>query len=96
VITEDNVEIRVDGVMWVRPGSDEESIKRTFYSIDKGEGQGGEGLVHISEIPDEMTADSSPAPDSPIKVRVLQVDDGRRRISLSLRQASPLAKEGTQ
>ena len=34
VITKDNVEIQVDGVMWVRPGSDEESIKRTFYSID--------------------------------------------------------------
>ncbi len=34
VITKDNVEIRVDGVMWVRPRSDEESIKRTFYNID--------------------------------------------------------------
>jgi len=34
VITKDNVEITVDGVMWVRPGSDEESIKRTFYDID--------------------------------------------------------------
>jgi regulator of protease activity HflC (stomatin/prohibitin superfamily) len=34
VITNDNVEIEVDGVMWVRPASDEESIKRTFYSID--------------------------------------------------------------
>jgi regulator of protease activity HflC (stomatin/prohibitin superfamily) len=34
VITKDNVEIRVDGVMWVRPAADEESIKKTFYSID--------------------------------------------------------------
>lgn len=34
VITKDNVEIRVDGILWVRPGSDEESIKRTFYHID--------------------------------------------------------------
>ncbi len=34
VITKDNVEIRVDGIMWVRPKSDEESIKRTFYNID--------------------------------------------------------------
>jgi small subunit ribosomal protein S1 len=49
-------------------------------------GQGIEGLVHISEIPEDMTADSSVVPDSPIKVRVLRVDDGRRRISLSLRQ----------
>jgi regulator of protease activity HflC (stomatin/prohibitin superfamily) len=34
VITKDNVEITVDGVMWVRPTIDEESIKRTFYNID--------------------------------------------------------------
>ena len=34
VTTKDNVEIRVDGVMWVRPKADEESIKRTFYNID--------------------------------------------------------------
>ncbi len=34
VITKDNVEISVDGVMWVRPADDEESIKRTFYNID--------------------------------------------------------------
>jgi regulator of protease activity HflC (stomatin/prohibitin superfamily) len=34
VITKDNVEIEVDGIMWVRPRPDEESIKRTFYNID--------------------------------------------------------------
>jgi regulator of protease activity HflC (stomatin/prohibitin superfamily) len=34
VITKDNVEIQVDGIMWVRPASDEESIKQTFYNID--------------------------------------------------------------
>ena len=34
VISKDNVEITVDGVMWVRPTGDEESIKRTFYNID--------------------------------------------------------------
>ena len=34
VITKDNVEIQVDGIMWVRPTIDEESIKRTFYNID--------------------------------------------------------------
>ena len=34
VITKDNVEITVDGVMWVRPTVDEEGIKRTFYNID--------------------------------------------------------------
>jgi len=34
VITKDNVEINVDGVIWVCPGSDEDSIKKTFYNID--------------------------------------------------------------
>lgn len=34
VITKDNVEIQVDGIMWVRPTGDEESIKKTFYNID--------------------------------------------------------------
>lgn len=34
VITKDNVEIQVDGIMWVRPTLDEESIKKTFYNID--------------------------------------------------------------
>ena len=34
VITKDNVEITVDGIMWVRPAANEEAIKRTFYNID--------------------------------------------------------------
>jgi regulator of protease activity HflC (stomatin/prohibitin superfamily) len=34
VITKDNVEITVDGIMWVRPVPEEEAIKRTFYNID--------------------------------------------------------------
>ncbi len=34
VITKDNVEIKVDGIIWVRPGYDEEDIKKTFYNID--------------------------------------------------------------
>ena len=34
VITKDNVEILVDGVMWVRPAIEVEAIKRTFYNID--------------------------------------------------------------
>jgi regulator of protease activity HflC (stomatin/prohibitin superfamily) len=34
VITQDNVEIQVDGIMWVRPAIEEEAIKRTFYNID--------------------------------------------------------------
>ncbi|MBN1313953.1 MAG: SPFH/Band 7/PHB domain protein [Anaerolineales bacterium] len=34
VITKDNVEIVVDGIMWARPTIEEDSIKRTFYNID--------------------------------------------------------------
>lgn len=34
VITKDNVEISVDGIMWARPRDDVKNIKRTFYSID--------------------------------------------------------------
>ena len=38
VITKDNVEIKVDGIMWVRPDISEEYIKRTFYNIDDWKG----------------------------------------------------------
>ncbi|MFG0251003.1 MAG: SPFH domain-containing protein [Phycisphaeraceae bacterium JB051] len=34
VITKDNVEIKVDGLIWVRPGFEAEDIKKTFYNID--------------------------------------------------------------
>jgi len=34
VITKDNVEINVDGVIWVRPGLTTEEIQKTFYNID--------------------------------------------------------------
>jgi regulator of protease activity HflC (stomatin/prohibitin superfamily) len=34
VITQDNVEIQVDGLIWVRPGLQSEDIQKTFYSID--------------------------------------------------------------
>jgi len=32
--TEDKIEITVDGMIWVKPGYDEEAIKKTFYSIE--------------------------------------------------------------
>jgi len=54
-------------------------------------GQGVEGLVHISEIPDGTSADLGVVPDSPVRVRVLRVDNERRRISLSLRQTAGIA-----
>lgn len=34
VITKDNVEIIVDGIIWASPKDEEESIKKTFYNID--------------------------------------------------------------
>ncbi len=34
VITKYNVEIRVDGLIWVRPGLSAEEIQKTFYHID--------------------------------------------------------------
>lgn len=34
VITKDNVEITVDGIIWARPGLDTEDVKMSFYNID--------------------------------------------------------------
>ena len=34
VITKDNVEIKVDGIIWAKPYANEVNIKSTFYSID--------------------------------------------------------------
>ncbi|MBN2588471.1 MAG: SPFH/Band 7/PHB domain protein [Sedimentisphaerales bacterium] len=34
VITKDNVEIKVDGLIWVRPGLETKDIQKTFYNID--------------------------------------------------------------
>ncbi len=34
VITKDNVEIEVDGLIWVRPGLEARDIQKTFYNID--------------------------------------------------------------
>lgn len=34
VITKDNVEIQVDGLIWVRPGLQSADIQKTFYNID--------------------------------------------------------------
>lgn len=34
VITKDNVEIQVDGIIWAKPIANEESIKKTYYNID--------------------------------------------------------------
>jgi len=48
-------------------------------------GEGVEGLVHTSEIPDGETDWASLEPGSPITVRVLRINRWRRRIALSLK-----------
>jgi small subunit ribosomal protein S1 len=48
-------------------------------------GQGIEGLIHISEMPGGDPASTALEPGSSITVRVLEIDQVRRRIGLSLR-----------
>jgi small subunit ribosomal protein S1 len=48
-------------------------------------GEGVEGLVHVSEMPNGQETRTSLKPGDPVWVQVLRVDDGRRRISLSMR-----------
>jgi small subunit ribosomal protein S1 len=47
-------------------------------------GQGIEGLVHISETPAGKATLAELNPGSPVTVRVLEIDQDRRRIALSL------------
>jgi small subunit ribosomal protein S1 len=51
-------------------------------------GEGVEGLVHASEIPDGEVAWRDLEPGSPITVRVLKINRWRRRIALSLRDVA--------
>ena len=48
-------------------------------------GEGIEGLIHNSEIPDGSVSHRALTPDHRISVRVLRIDRWRRRIALSLR-----------
>jgi small subunit ribosomal protein S1 len=55
-------------------------------------GEGVTGLVHVSEIPGGFAAHPGLTPGSSVSVRVLKVDQWKRRIALSLRdvtQATP-------
>ena len=52
-----------------------------FVELEKGI----EGLIHVSDMPAGETARADLTPGSPILVRVLHIDDKRRRIALSLR-----------
>jgi small subunit ribosomal protein S1 len=51
-------------------------------------GRGVEGLVHVSQIPAGRATLEGLEPGSEISVRVLEVDDDRRRVELSLRGIS--------
>jgi small subunit ribosomal protein S1 len=48
-------------------------------------GQGVEGLVHTSEMPDGRATCARLSRKTPIKVRVLNIDPSKRRLALSLR-----------
>jgi small subunit ribosomal protein S1 len=50
-------------------------------------GEGVEGLVHVSEMPDAETTRTSLQTGESVSVQVLRIDDGRRRIALSMRVA---------
>ena len=54
-------------------------------------GEGVEGLVHVSEIAAHRV--ESPELElsigQPVKVKVTEMDESRRRVSLSIKQASP-------
>jgi small subunit ribosomal protein S1 len=54
-------------------------------------GQGVEGLVHTSEMPDGRATCARLGLEAPIKVRVLDVDRAKRRLALSLRGVPDVA-----
>jgi small subunit ribosomal protein S1 len=47
-------------------------------------GQGVEGLIHTSEMPEGKASLSDLEPSSPVRVRVLEIDEGQRQIALRL------------
>jgi small subunit ribosomal protein S1 len=51
-------------------------------------GEGIEGLVHVSEMPNGQETQSSLQSGEQVWVQVLRIDDGRHRIGLSMRVAS--------
>jgi small subunit ribosomal protein S1 len=48
-----------------------------------------EGLVHVSEIPDNMNPELDLASGTAVRVRVVQIDEHRHRIALSLKDLDP-------
>jgi small subunit ribosomal protein S1 len=53
-------------------------------------GKGVEGLVHASEMPDGQATRSDLELGSPVTVRVLEIDEGERQITLRLQDAEVL------
>lgn len=47
-------------------------------------GEGVEGLIHTSEMPEGKVTLSNLEPDSPVRVRVLEIDEWQRQIGLRL------------
>jgi small subunit ribosomal protein S1 len=67
------------------------NVVRFGAFVDVGEGV--EGLVHVSEMPDGDETRAALEVGSPLTVRVIRIDPWKRRIALSMRhvrQASPL------
>jgi small subunit ribosomal protein S1 len=52
-------------------------------------GKGVEGLVHISEMPDQEITHTVLEPGSPVTVSVLEIDEWQRRIALRLHEDNP-------
>jgi small subunit ribosomal protein S1 len=67
------------------------NVVRFGAFVDVGEGV--EGLVHVSEMPDGDETRAALEVGSPVTVRVIKIDSWKRRMALSMRhvqQASPL------
>jgi small subunit ribosomal protein S1 len=60
-------------------------------------GDGIEGLIHVSEMPDEEATRASLVPGTQVQVRILRIDAWKRRISLSMRNVEqPTTTESSQ
>jgi ribosomal protein S1 len=63
--------------------------RTTRYGLFVDIGEGIEGLARIPEASDGMGSRTSPTSGTMVSVRVLSIDDRRRRISLRLQETGP-------
>jgi small subunit ribosomal protein S1 len=63
--------------------------RTTRYGLFVDIGEGIEGLARIPEASDDMGSRTSPTSGTMVSVRVLSIDDRRRRISLRLQETGP-------